>query len=323
MKGLSSGALTKTTNLAQPIAFGLRCAVSFNIGPSRLTASRLRPAWVEPTFRNAQTRWVAERTSGKASMSTASERVSPFWANAPNPPTKSMPASNAARSRVCAMARYFSTVQWVSMIRLTGVTAMRLLTMGTPYLTSSGRLFSSSDRPKVLTRRYTLSWKAAKSESMQSLRLMPSVVVRMSRFWYSVMLAVSKTSSTSNLMGLYPVHRFEDILMLKLDPQPHLIAKLLKHVADVLQVRRGLAQIDQHRHHEIALHHALADILDIDVALVQQPGDAGHDALFVLADHGNEQQFLVHVNIHLHLSARGGPPDKNDAPGTRSRASAV
>ena len=106
----------------------------------------LMPACVEPTLRNAHTRSVRASTSGSDSSSTASERVSPFCTSAPNPPTKSIPASFAARSRVCAMRRYFSGVACVSMIRLTGVTAMRLLTMGMPYLVSSGRAWASRAR---------------------------------------------------------------------------------------------------------------------------------------------------------------------------------
>ena len=153
MNGLSSGALTNTTNLAQPIASGVRAAVASSIGPSRLTASRFSPACVEPTLRNAHTRSVPASTAGSASISTASDRVSPFCTSPPKPPMKSIPASRAARSSVCAIARYFSGVACVSMIRLTGVIEMRLLTMGMPYLTSSGRACSINARAYPLTRR--------------------------------------------------------------------------------------------------------------------------------------------------------------------------
>ena len=74
-----------------------------SIGPSRLTASRLSPACVEPTFRKAQTRSVPDSTSGSASISTASRAGQPLLHQRAEAADEVDAGIAAARSRVCAM----------------------------------------------------------------------------------------------------------------------------------------------------------------------------------------------------------------------------
>ena len=65
----------------------------------------LIPAAVVPTFTEAHTRAVVEKTSGKAAISRRSPSVQPFWTSAVNPPTRSTPTSSATSSSVRATAR--------------------------------------------------------------------------------------------------------------------------------------------------------------------------------------------------------------------------
>ncbi len=61
------------------------------------------PARVEPTFTEAQTRWVSASACGMAAMRAASAPVMPFSTWAEKPPMKSTSSSFAARSRVSAI----------------------------------------------------------------------------------------------------------------------------------------------------------------------------------------------------------------------------
>ena len=80
MKGLSSGALQRTTSFAQPSESRscVRAAVSFTISPMRRIASMSSPVLVEPTLTLAQTRSVTARASGIERMRCSSEGVMPF-----------------------------------------------------------------------------------------------------------------------------------------------------------------------------------------------------------------------------------------------------
>ena len=80
MKGLSSGALQRTTSFAQPSESRscVRAAVSFTISPMRRIASMSSPVLVEPTLTLAQTRSVTARASGIERMRRSSEGVMPF-----------------------------------------------------------------------------------------------------------------------------------------------------------------------------------------------------------------------------------------------------
>jgi hypothetical protein len=93
------------------------------------------------------------------------------------------------------------------------------------------------------------------------------------------------------------MHRLKDVLVLYLDAHAHLIPQHLYGLADTFQITIGITHIHEHRHDKVTLHDTLADILDIDVALVHQPGNPGHDAFPILANDGNEEQFLSHSHL--------------------------
>ena len=134
MNGLSSGALQNTTSFAQPresLSF-VYSAVDLTISPMSLTASMLMPVLVEPRFTEAHTRSVAESASGME-RSSSSSAVIPLLTSAEYPPMKFTPTSFATRSRVPATAVKSSTDrQAAPATRATGVTDMRLFTIGTP-----------------------------------------------------------------------------------------------------------------------------------------------------------------------------------------------
>ena len=80
IKGLSSGALQKTTSFAQPresLSF-VYSAVFTTISPMRRTASMLMPVLVEPTFTELHTRSVFARASGMERIKFSSPFVIPF-----------------------------------------------------------------------------------------------------------------------------------------------------------------------------------------------------------------------------------------------------
>ena len=98
-----------------------------------LTASMLMPVLVEPRFTEAHTRSVAESASGMERSSSSSAAVIPLLTSAEYPPMKFTPTSFATRSRVPATAVKSSTDrQAAPATRATGVTDMRLFTIGTP-----------------------------------------------------------------------------------------------------------------------------------------------------------------------------------------------
>ena len=84
MKGLSSGALQKTTSLAAPKQFSsaVTSAQRRITWPMSRTASRLMPDLVDPTFTEEQTCWVAFSASGMESMRAWSPGANPLWTRA-------------------------------------------------------------------------------------------------------------------------------------------------------------------------------------------------------------------------------------------------
>ena len=138
MKGLSSGTLQKVTILAQPIEprGAVRRDTSSSASAIRITASMLMPALVEATFTEEQTARVEEMASGMAVMSASSVFVNPFWTSEENPPMKSTPMAVAAASRACATFTKPSGSSLPSTWAI-GVTEMRRLTIGMPYLRCS------------------------------------------------------------------------------------------------------------------------------------------------------------------------------------------
>ena len=135
IKGLSSGALQNTTSLAQPkesLSF-VASAVSFTIRPISSTASMFKPVFVDPTLTELQIRSVWARAWGIERIRFLSAAVMPLLTRAEYPPIKLTPTSLAALSRVFAMVTKSSGVlqaDWPT--RATGVTEIRLFTMGMP-----------------------------------------------------------------------------------------------------------------------------------------------------------------------------------------------
>ena len=109
----------------------------------RSTASMLMPARTEATLTEEQTRSVVESAAGMESIRRRSASPMPFCTRAEKPPMKSMPSSSAARSIASAMGVRSASGQ-AAAIWATGVTEMRLLTMGMPY--SASRLSATSTR---------------------------------------------------------------------------------------------------------------------------------------------------------------------------------
>ena len=99
----------------------------------RWIASMLIPARRDATFTEAHTRAVCASTSGSDSMTTMSVGVVPLCTRAVNPPTRSMPQSATASSRVRATSRAVLRPCPARMC-VTGEMASRLLVMGMPYL---------------------------------------------------------------------------------------------------------------------------------------------------------------------------------------------
>ena len=80
MKGLSSTALAKTTNFAQPIPLSeaVSSAVFLIIFPIRATASMLIPAFVVATFTLEHTSEVSDNVFGIEFINFKSEFVNPL-----------------------------------------------------------------------------------------------------------------------------------------------------------------------------------------------------------------------------------------------------
>src|SRR5262249_15559513 len=68
----------------------------------------------------------------------------------------------------------------------------------------------------------------------------------------------------------------------------HLVADLPETHYELVQGDRQVGDVDEHRHDEETLHHALLDVLDVDVAGREVRGDARHHALLIAADHGDD-----------------------------------
>ena len=90
------------------------------------------------------------------------------------------------------------------------------------------------------------------------------------------------------------MHHFEHVLVLNLNLHPDVIRYLLQGDVDGFQVTVSLAYVNQHCHDEVTIHDPLADVFDVDVALVQEARDSCNNPLLVLADYGDEKKFLVH-----------------------------
>ncbi len=91
-----------------------------------------KPARVEPTLTEAHTRLVEASARGMAANRLVSALVMPFSTWAEKPPMKSTSTACAARSSVAAICSMSSGSQRPA-ISDTGVTAMRLLMIGSPY----------------------------------------------------------------------------------------------------------------------------------------------------------------------------------------------
>ena len=68
------------------------------------------------------------------------------------------------------------------------------------------------------------------------------------------------------------------------DVHLHFTADSLERKDEFVEAARQVGQVDQHRHDEQPLHHALVDILDVDALLGEIGRNPGHDALLVATD---------------------------------------
>ena len=129
IKGLSSTALANTTSFAHPSPSlsAVISAVFLMISPISRTAFMLMPLRVEATLTLEHRSFVSLSTSGMEASSRSSAFVAPLCISAEYPPRKLTPTSAAARSSAKAIG-FGSPWQ----IMLTGVTLMRLLTIGIP-----------------------------------------------------------------------------------------------------------------------------------------------------------------------------------------------
>ena len=96
---------------------------------------------------------------------------------------KFTPVSFAARSSASAT---FSGWRTAPVISATGVTEMRLLTMGTPNSLSICSPVATRCSARRVIRSYTLSQSFFSSSVTQENREMPMVIVRTSSFWWSI-----------------------------------------------------------------------------------------------------------------------------------------
>src|SRR3984893_10060459 len=292
MNGLSSTALQKTTNLAQPTerSAAVSSAVRRIVRPISAIASMFNPARVEPMLTDAQTRLVAARACGMAATRAASTVLMPFSTCVEKPPMKSTFTAFAARSRVSAIR----TISWRSLlpaIRETGETAMRLLMMGSPNSRVSSLLTRRRSLVIVVTLPKTLRHSVSQLSLTQSNRLMPMVIVRMSSCSVRTISIVSRISSPEKvrclmrgLSPLDPMHGLEDFLALDLDANRKLRSLARQPLAQLLERDRGSAEIDHHDHGEELPNNRLAYVEDVHVRLGNDVRNAGDDADPVGAD---------------------------------------
>ena len=61
-----------------------------------------------------------------------------------------------------------------------------------------------------------------------------------------------------------------------------------------VQRQRGVRDVDQHVHKELAAHNALLDVLDVDFLLSEVGADPGDDALLVASEDADDGKDTVH-----------------------------
>ena len=185
MNGLSSGALQKTTSFAHPrlSLFFVFSAVSSMTRPIVLTASMFIPVFVDPTLTEEQTRSVCDSASGIDLIRSSSAGVIPFETSAENPPMKLTPTVFAALSSVFAMRTKSSVVlQHPAPTSETGVTEILLLTIGIPNSFSISSPTETRSFAFDVIFAYIFPQTVSMSESQQSRRLIPIVIVLTSSF---------------------------------------------------------------------------------------------------------------------------------------------
>ena len=105
--------------------------------PISRTAFMLMPAFELPTFTDAHTTSVSFSASGNERIRSSSPRVAPLSTSAEYPPMKFTPSSLAARFSASAMRTGLPSTAEAKMP--TGVTEMRLFTIGMPSSCSMSR----------------------------------------------------------------------------------------------------------------------------------------------------------------------------------------
>ena len=200
-----------------------------------------------------------------------------------------------------------------------GVTEIRLLTMGMPnsFSISAPVETSLSAVPVILS--YIFRLHTSVLLSIQSSRLMPSVIVRTSRFSFSIIAFVSITSlkfiipiplAVSRTSLRYPcfflwqaqrrtsdsVHHIKNILALRLDNHSDFPAELFQLPADRSEFLRGLRRVHNHHHVEISGYDRLRDVQNINAVLREIGTHFRDDSNPVFADH--RYNCSVHISSH-------------------------
>ena len=151
------------------------------------TASILMPARDEPIFTDEHTTSVDANASGMDAISRLSLSDMPFSTRAEYPPMKFTPTAFAASSSAWATNSCSREA-----INATGVTEIRLFTMGIP---NSRSIFSHSDT-RFSARRVIVSYTAVQvsfvADRMHPSREIPMVTVRISSRYFSIIAMVSR-----------------------------------------------------------------------------------------------------------------------------------
>ena len=141
----------------------------------------LIPFFDVPTFTDEQTRSLNFIASGIELMSARSAAVIPLCTSAEKPPTKSTSSSFAILSSSSAHS-VKSASPLAPATRAIGVTAIRLLIIGTPNSVSISRPTGTRRDAYFIILSYILRRLFLPSSHAQSKRFMPSVIARISSF---------------------------------------------------------------------------------------------------------------------------------------------
>ena len=82
------------------------------------------------------------------------------------------------------------------------------------------------------------------------------------------------------------MHEFEDVLVLRIDPQSQRISEISQPVAELVEGNRRVADVSHHDHREELLQRRLRDVDDIRIRICKRRRDSRDDADAIDADDG-------------------------------------